>query len=277
MLYNPTENGEKVSTSDDYFSWVGRAVLNYMFERNNIYVSVSRGRRPGVIYYNNDPDDLFKLKPEIIVSYEAGLKGLVLSNKLSYDLSVYYYDWSHFQTNRFDQLQSKYIADDAGKAHSFGIEAALRYAPCGYFNVFGNYSYIDGKFNEKDGNGEEQEYAGNRFRLTPKNSFSAGIEVNIPVSRNSIYFRPTYSYKSKVFFEDSNEPELTQDGYGLANVTAGYRMHPKNIYLDFCFFGKNVFDEKYLVDAGNSGRQIGYPTYVAGNRRVLGGQVKIGF
>ncbi len=278
VLYGPTENGAKVSASKDYFSWVGRAALSYMFKRNNIYVSVSRGRRPGVIYYNNSPDDLSVLEPEIIWSYEAGIKGMLFSSQLTYDLSVYYYDWSHFQTNRFDQAQSKYIADDAGKAHSLGIEAGLRYAPSRYFNIFGNYSYIDGKFNDTDENGEEQEYAGNRFRLTPKNSFSLGVDVFIPVNKRSeIYFRPTYSYKSKVYFEDSNEPELTQDGYGLANFTAGYRLHPNNVYYDISIFGKNVFDTKYIIDAGNSGRQIGYPTYVAGSRSVFGAQVKVGF
>lgn len=108
---------------------MGRAALNYMLGRNNFYVSMSRGRRPGVIYYNNDPDDLSRLKPEIIVSYEAGVKGALLDGRLMYDLCAYYYDWTHFQTNRFDQQLSKYVADDAGKAHTFGIETGLRYAP----------------------------------------------------------------------------------------------------------------------------------------------------
>lgn len=278
VLYKPTPNGAKVSASDDYYSWVGRAALNYMLKRNNFYVSVSRGRRPGVLYYNNDPEDLSALKPEIIYSYEAGVKGILLDGKLNYDLCAYYYDWSHFQTTRFDQEESKYIADDAGKAHTFGVEAGLRYAPCRYFNIFGNYSYIDGKFNDEDENGEAQEYAGNRFRLTPEHSYSIGIDVNIPMSKHSgIYFRPTYSYKSKVYFEDSNEEELTQKGYGLANFTAGLRFHPKNVYYEIGAFGKNVFDTKYIVDAGNSGRQIGYPTFVGGSRSVIGVQFKIGF
>lgn len=278
VLYHPTANGARVSASDNYLSWVGRVALNYMLKRNNFYLSVSRGRRPGVIYYNNDPDDLSTLKPETILSYEAGVKGAVLNNKLTYDLCAYYYDWSHFQTTRFDQEKSKYVADDAGKAHSFGLEAGLRYAPCRYLNVFGNYSYIDGKFNDTDENGIEQEYAGHRFRLTPEHSYSIGLDVNVPTSKSSeIYFRPTYSYKSKVYFEDSNEEELTQDGYGLANFTAGFRFHPKNIYYEIGAFGKNVFDTKYIVDAGNSGRQIGYPTFVGGNRSVIGVQFKIGF
>lgn len=278
VLYHPTENGAKVMAKDSYWSWVGRAALNYMIGRNNIYASVSRGRRPGVLYFNNDPKDFETLKPEIIYSYEAGVKGSLLQGRLNYDLCAYYYDWYNYQTSVFNATTSKYEYDDAGRAHSFGIEASISYSPCRYLNLFGNWSYIDGKFNEKDDNGNKQRFAGNRFRLTPKNSFAVGFDLNVPTSKNaSIYFRPTYSWKSKVFFEESNEPELTQGAFGLLNFTAGYRMQPGKVYYEISAFGKNVLDEKYVVDAGNSGRQIGFPTYVGGTRSVVGVMFKIGF
>ena len=278
VLYHPTENGAKVMAKDSYWSWVGRAALNYMIGRNNIYASVSRGRRPGVLYFNNDPKDFETLKPEIIYSYEAGVKGSLLQGRLNYDLCAYYYDWYNYQTSVFNATTSKYEYDDAGRAHSFGIEASISYSPCRYLNLFGNWSYIEGKFNNKDDNGNKQRFAGNRFRLTPKNSFAVGFDLNVPTSKNaSIYFRPTYSWKSKVFFEESNEPELTQGAFGLLNFTAGYRMQPDKVYYEIGVFGKNVLDEKYVVDAGNSGRQIGFPTYVGGTRSVVGVMFKIGF
>lgn len=278
VLYHPTENGVKVMAKDSYWSWVGRAALNYMIGRNNIYASVSRGRRPGVLYFNNDPKDFETLKPEIIYSYEAGVKGSLLQGRLNYDLCAYYYDWYNYQTSVFNATTSKYEYDDAGRAHSLGIEASISYSPCRYLNLFGNWSYIEGKFNNKDDNGNKQRFAGNRFRLTPKNSFAVGFDLNVPTGKKaSIYFRPTYSWKSKVFFEESNEPELTQGAFGLLNFTAGYRMQPGKVYYEIGAFGKNVLDEKYVVDAGNSGRQIGFPTYVGGTRSVVGVMFKIGF
>lgn len=278
VLYHPTENGAKVMAKNSYWSWVGRAALNYMIGRNNIYASVSRGRHPGVLYFNNDPKDFETLKPEIIYSYEAGVKGSLLQGRLNYDLCAYYYDWYNYQTSVFNATTGKYEYDDAGRAHSFGIEASISYSPCRYLNLFGNWSYIEGKFNNKDDNGNKQRFAGNRFRLTPKNSFAVGFDLNVPTSKNaSIYFRPTYSWKSKVFFEESNEPELTHGAFGLLNFTAGYRMQPGKVYYEISAFGKNVLDEKYVVDAGNSGRQIGFPTYVGGTRSVVGVMFKIGF
>lgn len=278
-LMNAVSDG-KITASEDYFSYVGRLALNYMFKRNNAYISVSRGRRPGVILIL--PDETTKLKPEIIYSYEAGLKGFIANGQINYDFSAYYYDWNHFQTTTLQTVEGtlapQYLADDAGKAHTFGLEAGLRYAPSRFFNIFANYCYIDGKFNKKDENGNEQEYSGNRFRLTPKHTYSVGADVNIPVKQNcEFYFRPAYSYKSQVYFEDSNRADLSQDGYGLANFTAGLRFHPKNVYYEIGAFGKNVFDTKYIVDAGNSGDTIGLPTFVGGSRSIFGIQVKVGF
>ncbi len=279
VLYKPTTNGAEVTASDNYLSWVGRVALNYMIGRNNIYASVSRGRRPGVLYYNNDPKDFETLKPEIIYSYEAGVKGSVLDGRLSYDLCAYYYDWYNYQTSVFNAEKSKYEYDDAGRAHSFGVEASLSYAVCRFLNIFGNWSYIDGKFNDTDEHGNKQSYAGHRFRLTPKNSFAVGFDLNVPVGKNdgSVYLRPTYSWKSKVYFDESNEESLTQKAYGLLNFTAGYRFKPGKVYYEVGAFGKNVLDQKYIVDAGNSGRQIGFPTYVGGSRCVVGVMFKVGF
>ncbi len=280
LLYSPSK--EKVYTSDDYYSWVGRVALNYMYKNNNLYVSVSKGRRPAVISYNNNPEQISKLKPETIISYEAGIKGGLFDRALSYDLSVYYYNWRHFQTTRLvdngTSLSKVYEADDAGKAHSFGVEMGLRYAFTRHFSLFGNYSYIDGKFNDTDEQGHEQEYAGHRFRLTPKHSLALGMDLAFMLrGEKELFIRPSYSYKSKVYFEDDNNPELVQDGYGLANFVAGIRIPWKKMHYEISAYGKNVFDKKYIVDAGNTGYLINFPTFVAGSPSVFGVQVKIGF
>lgn len=276
LMYNPSA---KVTAADDYLSWVGRAALQYVFGRCDAYASVSRGRRPGVIAFNNSPDDISRLKPEIIVSYEAGIKGIVAKGHLAFDASVYYYDWSHFQTTRLAESNTSaakiYVADDAGKAHSFGLEAGLKWSPVRKLVFFGNYAYIDGKFNDEDGNGNPQQYAGNRFRLTPEHSFSLGLDAMMPLrNRMGLFLRPSYAYKSKVYFEDSNEEELTQDGYGTLNFVAGWQYKPRKVRFEASIFGKNVLNEHFLVDAGNSGRQIGFPTFVPGAPSVFGLSLK---
>ncbi len=282
LLYHPTSNGEKVWLHKDYLSWVGRFALNYMWNHlNNIYASISRGRRPGVIAFNNNPDDYSKLAPEIIWNYEIGFKGHA-TRTLYYDLCLYYYDWSHFQSTSLEEQEGSLgkisKAVDAGRAHSIGFEGTLRYAPCDYFNVFGTYAYNDAKFNKVDGDGNEQEYAGNRFRLTPKHTFAIGCNVTFPTSGTSfLYFTPNYTWKSKLYFDDDNDEELTQKAYGLANFTLGYHFSPGKVSYDISLYGRNIFDEKYVVDAGNSGRNIGFPTFVGGSRSVFGAMLKVAF
>ncbi|MFD2968576.1 TonB-dependent receptor [Sphingobacterium bambusae] len=278
-LLNPVAN-ETIYAQKDYFSYVGRFALNYMFEKNNVYATVSRGRRPGVV--NILPSETRYLKPEVVWSYEMGLKGIVDNGKLGYELNTYYYDWSNFQTLSFQQVEGaiapQLLADDGGKASSFGVEAGLRYYFLPAVQLFGNYSFIDGKFSDMDENGNPQEYAGNQFRLTPKHSFAIGLDANFALKgSSSIYARPSYSYRSGVFFEDDNRPDLYQDGYGLANFTAGFRFQKRGIGYEIGAYGKNVLDTKYIIDAGNSGDTIGFPTFVGGTRSVVGAQIRVSF
>jgi outer membrane receptor protein involved in Fe transport len=270
----------EISATKDYWSGVGRLALNYMFKRNNFYVSVSRGRRPGVISIL--PSKTTYLEPEIIWSYEAGLKGQIADSKLNYDIAAYYYDWSHFQTTSLQPVEgtigTQFVATDAGKAHSMGLETGLKYIFSNALNVFVNYAYIDGKFNDKDENGDEQEYAGNTFRLTPKHSFSVGIDATFALAKGKeIFIRPAYSYKSKVFFEDDNTDLLSQDGYGLLNYTAGIRIPAHKLYYEISTYAKNALDQKYIIDAGNTGNTIGMPTFIGGSRSQFGVQLKVGF
>ena len=281
LLYSPTDGGEKVWVSRDYWSWVGRFALNYMWKRNNIYASISRGRRPGVIAFNNSPDDISRLDPEIIWNYEVGIKGFI-ARRLYYDLCFYYYDWSNFQsTSLVDDTESLAKVSksvDAGKAHSIGFEATLRYAPCNEFNIFASYAYNNAKFNAVDEDGNAQEYAGNRFRLTPRNTLSVGCNVTVPTSQTAfLYLTPTFTWKSKMYFDDDNDESLTQGSYGLLNFSLGYHFMPKNIAYDVSIFGRNALDKKYIVDAGNSGRNIGFPTYVGGTRCIYGVMFKLAF
>ncbi|MBV8325167.1 TonB-dependent receptor [Chryseobacterium sp.] len=278
-IVNPVSN-EMIYASKDYYSYVGRIALNYLFEKNNIYASFSRGRRPGVI--NILPSTTEFLRPEIVYSYEIGMKGLLFAKKLSYELSSYFYDWSHFQTMAYREMPGSIapmlMTNDGGKAHTFGVETALKYLIIPGLQIFGNYSYIDGKFDQNDENGNRQEYAGHRFRLTPKHSYALGIDASIKTgATSSVYLRPSYSYRSGVFFEDSNREDLYQKGYGLMNFTAGFTFKSGSTVYDIGAYGKNILDTQYMIDGGNSGDIIGFPTFIGGTRSVVGGQIKVTF
>ena len=65
---------------------------------------------------------------------------------------------------------------------------------------------------------------------------------------------PVYQYKSKHYFEDNNASfgyGLRQDGYGVANLRVGWRS-PSGKW-EVTAHADNLFDEQYLIDAGNGG------------------------
>jgi iron complex outermembrane recepter protein len=84
---------------------------------------------------------------------------------------------------------------------------------------------------------------------------------------------PSYSYQTKIFFEDANTPGLEQDGYGLLNLKAGIEY--KNIML--AFYGSNLLEENYIVSAGNTGSLFGDPTRIPGAPRMFGTKITWNF
>jgi outer membrane receptor protein involved in Fe transport len=279
-LFMPSE---KLTQSDTYISMVGRLAANFaVSDEMDVYANVSRGRRPDVIQFKSEPNSDFtstytpeKLDAEIVWSYELGAKGLNRNQDLYYDIAAFYYDYSHFQTSTIDSsLQS--VTKDAGTATAYGFEASLKWQINRTFNVFGNYAFIDATFDDEDSDGNQQEYAGNTFRLTPKHSFALGCNINIAVSKGTeVFFRPAYNFKSKVYFEEDNGPDVMQDAYGLLNLRAGVGFLKQKMSVQF--FANNVLNEKYIIDAGNTGRNFGIPTYIAGAPSLLGVEFNYSF
>ncbi|MDF9798146.1 iron complex outermembrane receptor protein [Catalinimonas alkaloidigena] len=269
----PPTNG-RVSHSESYLSAVGRLALDYeVSESLNVFASIARGRRPNVIQVLGT--DVSVLNDEIVWSYEVGTKLLSRDNRLQWDLNAYYYDYSDFQTQvaRLTEDQGLvFETRDVGNATALGFETAMQYVLARPLQVFANYAFIHARFDDTDSEGNEQSLADNTFRLTPKHSGSLGLNFEMPVaSWGRVFFRPTYNYKSKVYFEEENQPNIAQDGYGLLNVRTGMKLW-RGIY-EVAFYINNALNEEYLIDAGNTGEAFGIPTFIAGPPRLFGIQL----
>lgn len=269
-LFPPT-NG-KLSNDTTSTSLVGRLVGSYhLDEDTNAYASVSRGRRPDVLAFNINTNGIgyydAKLPAEILWNYEAGIKGSAWDSRFIYDLSAFYYDYTNFQSQ---VLQGgRYITVNSGKAHSPGFEASLQQAFSANASIFLNYSYLHARFDDTDQNGNPQQYAGNHLRLAPDNSVALGLLLNFPLDdHRAVYVRPSYTWRSKVYFEDDNNPNYVQAGYGLFNLRAGITLD--NGRWDLGVWGSNLGNKKYLIDGGNSGETFGLPTYIPGSPRTFG-------
>jgi outer membrane receptor protein involved in Fe transport len=213
------------------------------------------------------------------MSYELGLKGTTVNQRLAYDLAVYYYDYTNFQAQVFTNGP---IAVDVngGRAHAYGIEASLFARLSDHATGFLNFGLSDGGFNGVDGDGHPQALAGNTFRMFPKQKLSVGLDWTLPLSDNRAFFlRPNVTYQSKVYFEDDNNPtslghsfagQIQQSAYGLVNLRTGWNFGSK---WSLTFSIDNALNKKYLIDAGNTGLTFGIPTLIPGAPRMYGASV----
>jgi outer membrane receptor protein involved in Fe transport len=261
----------------NFASLTYRASLKYDFNpRSTAYVGYSKGRRPNVIQYNQQ-GEFEVMSDETVHSFDAGLK--LATQRLWLDVGVFYQLYRNFQTSRWDAMSIGYLVDDAGSATSYGAEATARAAVWKYLEVFGNYAYIHARFDGQGSNGQDQEYAGNAFRLTPDHSFAVGFSAKADVARGlQLVFTPACSWRSHVWFEDANDLDvagLEQNAYGLLSANLALRFGEPGVVLSV--FGTNLLNEKFIIGAGNTGMMFGVPTYVPGMPRMLGAKLRWDF
>jgi iron complex outermembrane recepter protein len=93
---------------------------------------------------------------------------------------------------------------------------------------------------------------------------------SIPLANDYLgYVRPSYTWRSKTWFEDGGNTEtLAQGAYGLLNLKVGVTFD--NNHWDAGLFANNLTNRKYLIDAGNTGAEFDLPTYIPGPPRTFG-------
>ena len=205
---------------------------------------------------------------EKIWNYEGGVKATF--GGFSGSIGAFYQDYSNFQTSFFNQ-QGQTVPVNAGNAGNFGVEVegALRIG--NNVRLFANYAYIDAKIESPN-----PAFQDNRFRLQSKHKAAAGIDVTLPVGDSAeLFFFPTVTYSSKQFFEIPNSERLSEDGYVLINARAGVRFDEGR--YEITAFARNLANEDYLIDAGNTGGAFGTATFIAGEPRLYGVQVAAKF
>ena len=289
LTFQPTaNNGDEIEADnkDDGFTW--RTFARYEVNPDtSLYAIYARGRRPEVLSALNPAvpfgDPRFTLiDAETVDSFEIGAKTALMNRRLYLDAALFFYKYKNFQT--LEQVGTTFIITNAGKAESYGLEAQVRYEPSRALRLFANYALNHARF--KSG-----ALDGNRFRLAPEHTISAGLTWAADVGPGRLDFTPAVTYQSKVFFDDNNDesalqlppatllPDLVQDeyqdGYALVSARVGYGLAGGKYRAEL--FVENLFDKEYIKDAGNSGDALGLPTFIAGEPRTYGIQLTARF
>lgn len=236
----------------------------------NVYATVSKGRRSPVVDLSARrvagvaAPNLRIVPQETVWNYEGGIKASV--GGFSGSLGLFYQQYDGFQ---FSVTNSGVTTTQTANARNLGFEAEGNLRIDSRISAFANFAYIDGKLNRNPAFGA---FSGARFRLQPKVTAAGGIDITVPVTDSvSFYAVPSVTYQSSVFFELPNRPAISEKAYALVNLRAGVQLAGGKYHVGA--FARNLFNRRYLIDAGNTGGGFGVPSYIAGEPRFFGFEI----
>jgi outer membrane receptor protein involved in Fe transport len=262
--------GQTFRTEDSFAAVLPRFNLLYRFSDDfNAYATVSKGRRSATVQLGaratptGPVPNFTPVLAENVWNYEIGVKGS--SGMFSGSIGAYYLTYDNFQVsvilpNGTTQTQS------AGTATNKGVEAELTIKPASWLSVFGNIGYIDGGIDNKPTIAAN--FRGAKFRLQPDVQAAAGFTIDAPMGGITFFATPSVTYRSKIFFEIPNNNLISQEAVTLVNVNAGFRFGGDR--FEVSAFARNLLNEDYLLDAGNTGGAFGIPTFIPAEPRLYG-------
>ncbi|MBA4226091.1 MAG: TonB-dependent receptor [Hyphomonas sp.] len=273
---------------DGAYTW--RLNAAYRVSDNvNTWVSYGRGRRPEAISISGRTSSV--VDAETLDNVEAGMFGRFFEDRLQMTSSVYYGQYENFQTSRFDPINGVFVVENSGNATQYGFEFDGQALVHDNVRLLGTYAYNFSEYDDEDSNGNPLQFAGNKFRMSPVQSFSLAADITLQVATaGTLSITPSYVWKSKQFFEDDNgfdyiangsggftrvretypdgTPVVEEQGaYGLVNLRLGFDSADDR--WGVFATGENLLDKEYLIDVGNTGGAFGLHTIIRGRPQIL--------
>ena len=218
-----------------------------------LYATYSRGFKSGG--YNVDsgvPSQQAEgFDPEFLDNYELGLKSTWFDQRLLFNASVYAMQWEDIHIRADDPSTPQSFdprIDNAGEAHSNGVELELKALLSDRLtvNLMGNYldaGYDEGELPTGVGQGIPLDH----FTRVPDYTASADIEYAIPLPADlELVLRGEWRRQGDMYLDarpSSIDPFNEQPGYSLYN--ARITLNAENWYA--ALWGYNLSDETYLV------------------------------
>ncbi|MCB1662685.1 MAG: TonB-dependent receptor [Pseudomonadales bacterium] len=253
--------GEVELTFDDW-----TPMLNIAYDLNDdvmIYVSYSEGFKSGGFdqRYNQIFPAVSSFDPEQATTWEAGMKSSWLDNRLRLNTAVFFTDYEDLHLIIREGFAP--ITFNGGEAEISGFEIETSFVPTDSWLLQFSVGYIDAEYTKLSQEVLAKSPIRKDFTLaqTPEWSASAGIAYTTEIKGwGTLTPRIDWVYKSEVYNDTINTPQLKADSYELINLAIAFQSVDES--WDVVLAGRNLTDEEYLI-AGNSAFDTG-ASYIEG-------------
>lgn len=289
-----------------YKNFLPRLIVQYDWTDDVMtYASVAKGVNPaslnsGVVTYTGQTAtvakslgiDLF-VSPEKVTTYELGLKGTGINNRLRYTFAAYYSQWR----DQLNQVIQTFVTDTGGFGSVFGtinsgnsdmkgLEVDGSFRLTNMITLTAAGALNDSKIKDYDAPlvtflVGSTDFSGNELPSTSKYSAAGGILLNgdLDVGGDATWFaRLDYNYKSGVWSDVANVVK-TKESH-IFNTRAGVTVGAVSVDV----FANNLFDSRRYTTVSDNilftpAPAFTYSTLNVGLRegRTLGIQAKYKF
>ena len=251
--------GPRSSLKSSNSEVTGRLGLEYAWNDDLMtYVSAAKGYKTGgVINAVADPSQQNSVPtaylPEIAWTYEIGLKSTWLDNRLRFNLTGFFTDYTDIQyffifLNNANRPVP--FISNGPEAETKGLELEMLYSPVNNLTLALGYGFTDSEYLQGDPNGGPLT-TDSKFINAPRNSFTVAGDYVIPTMLGELSARIDYAWKDTIYFDiqDTTSPILQQEEYGILNARMSLAF---NSDLTLSVFGTNLTDEEYLTSANSA-------------------------
>lgn len=267
--------GEAPLRSDaTYSAWLPKAVVSYhVSDDMSVSVLAQKGYRAGGAVKSLSTGAVVEFDPEFTWNYELSMRSQWLDRRLTLNANVYYIDWTDQQVevSQSGDPQDR-VTVNAGESVLKGLELEVRAQIRDSLMVYGSYGYSRTrfeKFNTLAPDGSGVNYAGNEFRLAPRHTANAGLELLL----RSLTVSGDVSYQGGHYTQNDNKNKT--DSRWLFNGRVAYQLND----VEVSAWGTNLTNRKYVTSTFD--RNTVFPeaqdTVYLGAPRTLGAGVKYSF
>ncbi|MGP9594225.1 TonB-dependent receptor [Halomonas sp. AOP42-C2-25] len=231
VALTPRGAGQRSERWDDVTS---QLALQYRLGDDDwLYARYAEGFRAGGFNAFSAQSDYPGYEPEQVASYELGIKGTALSQRLRYGLASYWMTIDDMQVQQVIQPGSVQITN-AAAARSQGVELDIDYLLGGHWTLQAGLALNRTRFREF--NDLSGDHAGHHNPFAPDISGRLGLRYDSP---QGWYAQANLSGMSKTYLDAANR--FSRPGHALLDLAGGYQQGPWQLGV----YVNNTADRQY--------------------------------